>query len=308
VSARCRRLFGAATVTALAAAPSFVFAQAFTPPRGVGAVTLAGQYVDNTGHRQTDGNFAKRGQSVTASIDVEAEYGVTSRLSVTLGIPYVLAKYTGAMPPPSRLPVDACGCWHSSFQDFSLAARYRLGSDTWAVTPVVRWGRPSHDYPFQGEAVVGRNLQEAQIGIYTGARLGSVLPGLNVQVGYTYAFVEKPLEDITIDRSNAFFELGYSVKRRLYVRGIGVWQRVHGGVRAGSDTGNPFPLPGELNTPERLLQRDRILRTKYWQAGVGLSYSLGSFDVFGSFSKYVWGRDAHNGQAYTVGGTWYFGL
>ena len=135
-----------------------VAAQAFTPPRGVGSITVAGQYVDNTGHRQTDGNFVARGQSVTMSADFEVEYGIASRFSVTLGIPYVFAKYTGAMPPPSRLPVDACGCWHSSFQDLSLAGRYRLGSDTWAVTPVVRYGHPSHDYPYQGEAVVGRKL------------------------------------------------------------------------------------------------------------------------------------------------------
>jgi hypothetical protein len=308
VSARRRLFFGAAIVEVLAAAPSPAAAQAFTPPRGVGAVTLAWQYIDNTGHRQTDGNFVKRGQSATMSVEIEAEYGFTSRLSVTLGIPYVFAKYTGAMPPPSRLPVDACGCWHSSFQDFSLSARYRLGNDTWAVTPVVRWGQPSHRYPYQGEAVVGRNLPEAQIGVFAGARLARVLPGLGVQAGYTYAFVEKPLADIPINRSNGFLELGYAVKRRLYVRGVGVWQRVHGGVRAGSDTGNPFPLPGELNTLERFLQRDRILRTKYWQAGVGASYSVGRVDVFTSFSKYVWGRDAHNGQAYNLGATWYFGL
>ena len=129
-----------------------------------------------------------------------------------------------------------------------------------------------------------------------------------MQAGYTYAFVERPLLGVPIDRSNGFFELGYSIRHRLYLRGIGTWQRTHGGLRAGSDTGNPFKLPGELNTTERFLQRDRLLRTNYWQAGGGLSYSVGRVDVFGSISKYVWGRDAHNGQAYNVGATWYFGL
>jgi hypothetical protein len=80
----------------------------------------------------------------------------------------------------------------------------------------------------------------------------------------------------------------------------------HGGLRAGSASGNPFPLPGELNTPERLAQADRLIKTKYWQAGAGLAYSLGPTDVFGSFMKYVWGRDAHNGWVYNAGVTWYF--
>ena len=46
----------------------------------------------------------------------------------------------------------------------------------------------------------------------------------------------------------------------------------------------------------------------YWQAGGGVAYSLGQFDVFGSYLKYIWGRDAHNGQAFTFGTSWYFDL
>ena len=62
-----------------------------------------------------------------------------------------------------------------------------------------------------------------------------------------------------------------------------------------------------LDTPERLQEFHRLFRNNYWQAGGGLSYSVGSFDVFASFTKYVWGTDTHDGQAYTVGATWYFG-
>jgi hypothetical protein len=91
------------------------------------------------------------------------------------------------------------------------------------------------------------------------------------------------------------------------VRGNGVWQWTHGGLRFGSPTGNPFPLPGEL-TPDRVAQADRLRRVHYWQAGGGVSYSLGPVDVFGSYLKYIWGRDAHNGHAYTFGTSWYFEL
>ena len=300
-------LLATAVVAVLASVPSPVAAQAFTLPQGVGAVSVAWQYVDNTGHRLSDGFLRESGQSVTTSAVFEVDYGFTDRLSASFGIPYVFAKYTGSMPPLSRLPVDSCGCWHSSFQDFSLTARYRLGNDPWAVTPLVRYGRPSHDYPYQGEAVVGRNLQETAVGVNAGARLVGFLPKASVQAGYTYSFMEK-VADISIDRSNGSVDLGYALTSRLYVRAAGIWQHTHGGLRFGSVTGDPFFPPGEFNTPQRFAQRDRLGRTNYWQVGGGLSYSAGPADLFASISSYVWGRDAHDGQVYTVGATWYFDL
>jgi hypothetical protein len=242
--------FATAIVAVLASAPSPVAAQAFTPPAAVGAITVAWQFVDNTGHRFSDGLFLARGQSVTTSALVELDYGVTDRLSTSIGVPYVFAKYTGANPPISGLPIDTCRCWNSAFQDLSLSARYRLGDDTWAVTPVVKYDRPSHNYPYVGEAVVGRNLQEAQVGVTAGLRLVSILPKASVQVGYTYAFVEKPLDDVRIDRSNVAFEFGYALNRLLYVSGTSTWQRTHGGLRVGYLEGGTVPMNGELNTPD----------------------------------------------------------
>lgn len=283
-------------------------AQAFTPPQGVGSATVSWQFVDNTGHRFSDGFLLARGQSRTTSLLLEVDYGISDRLAITAGVPYVFAKYTGALPPPSNLPVDSCQCWHSSFQDMSVAARYRFGDRAWAVTPAVRYIRPTHDYRYQGEAVVGRNLNELQVGVTGAVRLKGALSAASVQAGYVHAFVEKPIGSISINRSDGFFDLGYALTRKLYVRGNATWQRTHGGLLIGSPTGNPFLPPGELNTAERFSQRDRLLRVNYWQAGGGLSYSVGPVDVFASVTKYIWGRNAHNGQAYTTGLSWYFDL
>jgi len=288
--------------------PASAAAQAFTAPEGVGAVTIAWQVVDNTGHRGTDGFFVARGQSKTMSALAEVDYSVTDRFAVTFGIPYVFAKYTGALPPPSRLDVDACSCWHSAFQDFSFASRYRFGDDNWALTPLVAYGQPSHGYPFQGEAVVGRDLRELRVGASAGLKLVTLTPKASVQATYSYAFVEKALDEIKIDRSNASVDFGYALTSRIYLRGSGIVQRTHGGLRAGSASGQPFPLPGELNTPERFAQRDRLIRTNYWHLAAGGSFSAGPVDLFAGYTKYIWGRDAHNGQAFTVGSTWYFDL
>lgn len=75
-----------------------------------------------------------------------------------------------------------------------------------------------------------------------------------------------------------------------------------------SVTGNPFRFPGELNTPARFAERNRILRVRHMQVAGGLSFNAGPLDVFASYTKYVWGRDAHNGHVFGAGVTWYFGL
>ncbi|HET7292161.1 MAG TPA: hypothetical protein VFM88_07045 [Vicinamibacteria bacterium] len=304
MSRRSLRAAGALAV-ALAAAPIPARAQAFTPPDGVGAVTLAWQYVDNTGHRLTDGTFRASGQSVTTSGLLEVEYGVTDRLAATLGIPYVFAKYTGKEPPLSGQPVDFCRCWQSGFADFSASVRYRFGDDAWAVTPVVRLGQPSHAYPYKGEAVVGKQLTEAQVGVAAGLRL---LSRINLQGSYTYAFVEKALDEISVNRSNVVAGVGYGVNRRLHVHAAWLWQHTHGGLRLGSPTGDPFFPPGEINTPERRAAADQIRMVRWMQVAGGLSFDAGPVDLFASYTKYVWGRDAHNGQVFGAGVTWYFGL
>ncbi|MGA7992136.1 MAG: hypothetical protein WCC53_11925 [Thermoanaerobaculia bacterium] len=292
--------------------PAPAFAQAYTLPQGVGGVTLLTQYYDDTGRRFTDGTRLSTGQTDTVTVLLEADYGVTDRLSATLGIPYIFAKYRGGAFPPFLSPetsTDSCHCWHSTFQDFSVSARYRLGDDPWAITPVVKYINPSHDYNYQAEAVVGFDRREFAVGVNASLRLAGFLPKASIEAGYTYSFVERFL-GIPNDRSNGSVEIDYAVTRRLHLQATGAWQYTHGGLRLGSPSGDPFYPPGELsilNTPASLAEFHRLFRNNYWQAGGGISYSIGSFDVFASFTKYVWGTDTHDGQAYTVGATLYFG-
>lgn len=270
-------------------------AQAFTPPANVGSVTLEWQWVDNTGHFLTDGLLLPGGNSVTTSALVELDYGVTDRFSPTVGIPYIFARYTGGLPPFSGLERDSCRCWHSSFQDFSIAGRYRFGDEFWAVTPQLRYTIPTHGYPYEGEAVIGRNLQEVQLGLNAGLRLAA-LPKASFQGGYTYAFVEEALDDVPIDRGNMFFDIGYAVTRSLFVHGGALYQHIYGG----------YEFLQLLQSPDKYAQRDRILKAHFWHIVAGASYSTGFADLFFSIESYAWGRDAHDGVAYTVGSTWYF--
>ena len=293
IPAPCRLL---AQAIAVLLVPASAGAQAFTPPPRVGSVTLGWQWVDNTGHILTDGTLFPRGQSVTTSLMVEVDYGVTERFAATVAVPFVFARYTGDLPPFSGLERDACRCWNQSFQDLSIAGRYRFGDEFWAITPQVRFVLPTHDYPYRGEAVVGPNLQQLLLGIGAAWRLAPVLPKASIQAGYTFALTET-VEDVRPNRSNLTTSFGYALTRSLFVHGGALFQKTHGGITA-------FGLA--VAPPEQAAQADRLLKMRFWHMTGGVSYSTRFADLFFSVEPYVWGRDTHDGIAYTVGSTWYF--
>lgn len=282
-------------------------AQAWVPPKGAGAVTVSTQVIDNTGHIFTDGFRSAEGQSTDAAIYIEGEYAVTDRLSFVVGLPYVFAKYIATHPAPVY-PVDQCRCWNGGWQDFGGTARFNVvNRSAVAITPSVAYGVPSHNYQYQGEAVVGAGLQEIRLAVDGGVRLDPISPKLSMQARYAYGFVEKVLA-ISHDRSNIGLVSAYQATRRLSARGEVSWQRTHGGLRAGSSTGHPFPLPGEIGLdPERLGQHDRLLRDNNWRLGGSGAYSLNKLDVFASYLHYMGGSDTHAGHALTIGVSWPFG-
>src|SRR5262245_13277311 len=281
-----------------------VSAQAWVLPKGTGTISLVQQRLYNTGHRRIGGLLAKVGQSTNAALYVEGEYAFTDRLSVSAGIPYVFAKYTARNLPPPPIPVlswDACHCWQSDWQDFGFTARYNLYNGAFALTPSVSFGVPSHDYEFRGEAVVGRNLKEVQFSIDAGQRLDSISENLSVQVRYSYAIVERPI-DIPNNRSSARWQAAYQLTRKLSTYSFVAWQHTHGGLSFGSPVpGAPLAFPGEVNTEELLFQHDRMMRDNYWHVGGGASYEFQHFDVFGSYTGYFAGTDTHAGRAFTAG-------
>lgn len=282
-------------------------AQALTPEKGLFSLTTLYQVVDNTGHRLTDGFMLRDGQSVSMGALVEGEYGISDRLAFSLNLPYILAKYRGVGPTPANLPVDACRCWHAGFADFGGTIRYRFGSETLALTPIVGVTLPSHAYDYRGEAVLGRRLKELRLGGSVAYR-PEALPRGVISVSYSYALVEKDIVKIPNNRSNASVEIGHSLSDRWSARASLTWQRTHGGLRFGSTETSPLPFPGEVGwAGPQFDEHDRLLRDNHTRLGAGLAYALDRMDLFGAFSMYVSGTDSHDGQSFTVGATWYWG-
>jgi hypothetical protein len=295
------------SAAAVMASPHTAVAQAWVPPAGAGAITVVFQNIDNTGHLLTNGSLLPDGKSRDASLYFEAEYALTDRLSVSAGLPFVFARYIGPGPTPGpQQPVDLCRCWHGAWQDVGLTARYRVGRGALAVTPSVSIGVPSHGYAFRGEAVVGRRLREARLGLAVGRRLDALSPRLSLQGSYSYAIVERVV-DVPNNRSNASLEGAFLVSRRLSVRGFLTAQRTHGGLRAGigppPSEGYPW---GEITSADLFTQHDRLLRDNNVHVGAGASYSFPRLDVFGSYIAYVLGTNTHAGRVLTAGLSWPF--
>ena len=289
-----RRAFFALAV--FFAATNVAWAQAWAPPAGVGAVNIVYQTIDNTGHRTTDGSMLKGYDSFSRAVLLEMDYAVTDRFSLTAGVPYLGAKYTGPLASFSQLPIDECHCWNHGWQDFGATARYNLLNGSFALTPSVSLGMPTHDYSYFGEAVLGRNLREVRIGIDAGQRLDAISPRLSVAGRYSYAFVEKVI-DVPNNRSNVALESAFLVTRKLSARAVFSWQRTNGGLTA-----------PEFDTQERFEQFDRLLRDNNFHVGAGAAYSLPRIDVFASYAHYAGGNDTHAGHAITAGISWPFQL
>lgn len=303
------RSLAAAAVAIIMAGPAAIAeADATTYPAGVGSLTLAFQRIDNTGHRLSDGFLLAEGQSVSSGLMGEVAYGVTDRLTMSLSVPFVAARYTGAGPTPFQfLPVDADRRWHGSFQDVGVSARYGLlGEGRLSVTPGLMLVVPSHAYRYQGEAVVGRRLRELEVSVSAARVLQEISPRLTVEGGYGYTVVESTPVAVANDRSSAHLGVAILVTARLHVTSAARWQRTHGGLRAGSFTGR-LALPGDIDSPERIAEHDRLLRDNYVHLEGGVAYSLGPIDLFSSYVHYLSGTDTHAGRAVTAGVTWFFG-
>lgn len=280
------------------------FAQAWVAPAHTGVVSVLFQRINNTGHRLNDGNLDSMfpGKSVDEGIFVAVDYALTDRLSAEIGLPYVFAKYIGPNETPNVfLPVDNCFCWHGGLQDFDFIVRYNVIGEfggSFALTPSISIGTPSHSYAYQGEAVIGQNLNNITLALDAGLRLDAISPRLALQGRYSYAFVER-VQDIKIDRSNIVVEPEWEVTQKLALNGLALWQITHGGLRVPEDL---------ITNPQLGPEHDRLLRDNYFRAGVGASYQLLHMDIFATYIAFVSGRNTHAGHVVTFGTSWPFEL
>jgi hypothetical protein len=295
---RCRLTI--ALLAALLCAPLLageVFAQAWVPAKGEGAVAVAFQNMDVTRHLATT-TPVDAGRITTNILLTDLTYGITDKIAVDLALPLVTSRYSGNRPHAGTNIDD--GTYRSTFTDVRFALRYNLTRDGAVVTPYVGTIVPSHNYAFYGHAAPGQQLRELQVGVYAAKLFDRGLPGLFISGRYGYGFVEKVL-DISHNRSMADLEVGYFFTTKFRAFTMTNAGYTHGGV--------DFPLNGLAGLPpEYAFNHDQIQKVHHLDVGAGASYSISdSLDVFGSFSKLVAGRNGHAlNRGITVGASWSF--
>src|SRR5262245_52252507 len=260
-----RAVLGGGMVLLAGAAP--VLAQAWLPPKGEAALTLGYTRMWANHHINYLGESTSPGDMIFNNVGLDMSYGVTDRLAVRVGVPYVISKYDGAFPhaPLGGVVPQDDGEWHGTFQDLTTELRFRIPAGSFAITPFAGLVLPTHAYPRYGHGSAGRQLTEGRFGVTAGRLLDPLLPDAYLQVRFMYAIPEKPL-GISHNSSNLAVDLGYLVGPALTLRMLGAWQKTYGGWDG--------PIDWPARTDPAFLSHDQLNRTDFFRLGGGVAYSI----------------------------------
>src|SRR5262252_577294 len=298
------------SVLLLALSAGVARAQAWLPAQGEGTVSLIVQDIA-TDYHYLPTTPVDRGHIRSDSMALDFTYGLTDQLAVSIGVPWVLSKYTGATPHPlvdtsgpvpvlyGTNPIDD-GSYHGTFQDFRFDVRYNITKRGVVLTPFVGSVVPSHDYTYFAHAAPGRDLRELQVGVSAAKMLDALVPGLFVQGRYAYGFAEEVL-DISHNRSVAALEIGYFLTPKLRLMSINTGQVTHGGV--------DLTLNSRVDLgPLLFSHHDQIDRINFLNMGGGASFAVTeNVDLFGSLIHAVAQRNGHAVEyGVTIGASWTF--
>ena len=295
-------------------------AQAFVPPAGEGNVTVAYQYLFARGHLDLNGDRMK-GPSGTDPIrahamTVEGEFGLTRRLAVNAGIPFIGSKYAGSTPhlvggvgPPQEWDD---GTYHATWQDWHLGLRYNIVARPITVTAFAERIMPSHHYPSLAHAAVGKDLLALVVGGAVGGFLDGVSPGLFFQSQYSYMRTEEVI-GIRPNHSRIDTEVGYFITPRLPVRFLTSYQVTYDGFDlvafAAPMTVALFHKDGtEVPAPYRRYH-DQLQRSNFLNLGWGVNFALTeSLEIYAAGSNTVWGENVHPLRGVSAGANTHFRL
>ncbi len=121
------------------------------------------------------------------------------------------------------------GAYHGTFQDFRIGVRYNVVRRPVAVTPFFEVILPSHHYPSNAHAAVGKDLRAYIVGGAVGGFLDAWLPRMYFHTVVSHAWVQEAV-GIRPNRSRVEGELGYFITPRLSVKFLESYQFTHDGI------------------------------------------------------------------------------
>lgn len=285
-----------------------VYAQSWLPKAGEGAVGVIFQDNSVKQHLLSNGQPLDAGDIDSHNVLMDLTYGLTDRIALSLGVPYVSSRYDGSRPHLNSVLDD--GAYHGTMQDFRMGVRYGLVTGGTMFTPFAELIVPSHEYDYYGHAAPGRKLTELQLGMSVGHVFTRGLPNVYVQGRYGYGFAEQEL-GISHNRSILDAELGYFINPRTRVFGLSASQHTYGGLPL--TTQFPADLCGgstaALLTCPNFRHHDQLARANLIDVGAGGQFSVTRrLDVFASYATTVFGESVHSlNHGISIGLSWGLG-
>lgn len=135
---RRRGLAGGALIVASSLMGSHAAAQAWLPTRGALDVTAVYTDLLSEKHYLPDGSEIDVGHTRTAIAALLVNYGLTDRLTISVGIPYVTASYHGDFPHPTE-PDD--GHEHATLTDWRVGLHFQATEGPVAFAPYLQYSR-----------------------------------------------------------------------------------------------------------------------------------------------------------------------
>ena len=278
---------------------SILMAQAWTPGKGDGTVSLTYQNYDVAGHYDARGRKNNNGGTHSHVAVAEMDYGITHSLGVIVSLPFVVSKYTGPQVyfvggvETHPGPLDD-GRYHGAFQDVRVEFRRLFWAGPIPIAPFIGASFPSHDYETVGEAVPGRGRRDFQVGANVGLNLDRLLTGAYFHGRYSYATAERTM-DLPFTRSIVDVEVGGPIGSRVVLRGLTAWQIRHQG-----------PAVQELTADWE--HHDRFIAPSYINLGVGMSVLVAGADLYVLWLGTAAGSNgAHRARTIAAGITFGFG-
>lgn len=269
---------GGAAFLCLAFAPGIASAQAWLPDQGTLVVSFDYSDILNKRHFFPDGSEVDAGHTTTHAMSINAVYGLSDRLMLKAGLPYITTRYRGEFPHPGHTDEHT----NTTFTDLQVSLHYQLKDGPFAVAPYASLVLPTTSYPTLGHSAPGRGLDELWFGAYVAQSLNEWIPRTYVQGRYNYAIVEK-VAGITHNRSNADLEIGYFLTPDWSIRALAAWQDTHGGIAVPIPPTNPlFPF------------HDQLAAEGFLNVGGGLSWTID--DRWSAYGFYLHALEGENGH------------
>ena len=260
-------------------------------PKGSSVATVALQNLFIAKHAGSDGARNDAGTITTNTAFLNYEYGLTDRLTLTVGIPYKSSKYSGSVGhDPSTLDNDHGqhfiddGDFHSGWQDMSASLRYAWIRKKWMVTPYLTYGTPLRDYVTFAHAAVGTGQWRVEGGVSVGRQFSGALRNLYFVGGASYTWLEAT--DRTVNHSTLTGELGWFINEK--------WS-VHANIsRQKSYNGFEFPRDFPNRRDDHFFYHDMNLRNDFTNIGYGVDWQVTNHDrIFLSQGHTAHGENTH---------------